>query len=106
MKHADERPTRDRGKTEDGMASNMQRYFGGSPGSVLVKLIFLSLLVGAFMAYLDVTPLTLVTRIGRAIQSVLGNGFEAVRRLGIWVAYGAMVVVPLWLISRLLNRGK
>ena len=29
---------------------------GGSPGSVLVKLIFLSLLVGAFLAFLGLTP--------------------------------------------------
>ena len=36
--------------------SNMNRFLGGSPGSVLAKLIFLSLLVGAFMAFLGITP--------------------------------------------------
>ena len=30
--------------------SNLNRFLGGSPGAVLAKLIFLSLLVGAFMA--------------------------------------------------------
>lgn len=88
------------------MAPNLQRYLGGSPGSVLVRLIFLSLLVGAFMAFLDVTPVDLAGRIARAVRSVLGNGFEAVRRLGIWLVYGAMVVVPLWLLSRLFSRGR
>ena len=40
--------------------SNLNRFLGGSPGSVLVKLIFLSLLVGAFMAFLGITPFGLV----------------------------------------------
>lgn len=88
------------------MASNWQRHLGGSPGSVLVKLVFLSLLVGAFMAYLDLTPFDLARRFLRAIESVLGSGVEAFRKLGIWILYGAMVVVPIWLLSRLFNRGR
>ena len=38
------------------MNANLQRFLGGSPGAVLVKLIFLSLLVGAFMALIGITP--------------------------------------------------
>jgi hypothetical protein len=83
------------------MSSNLQRFFGGSPGAVLVKLIFLSLLVGAFMALLGITPVGLFERILRLIRDVLDLGFESVREVGRWILYGAMVVVPLWLLSRL-----
>lgn len=86
------------------MGSNLQRFLGGSPGAVLVKLIFLSLLVGAFMAFLNVTPVGLFERILRVIRDVLDLGFDSFREVGRWILYGAMVVVPLWLLSRLFSR--
>ena len=88
------------------MSANLQRYLGGSPGSVLVRLVFLSLVVGAFLAFLDVTPVELFERLARTFRVLLGSGFDAVRRLGLWIAYGAMIVVPIWLLSRLLSRGR
>jgi hypothetical protein len=86
------------------MNSNLQRFLGGSPGAVLVKLIFLSLLVGAFMAFLDITPVGLFDRIFRMIRDVFDLGFESIREVGRWLLYGAMVVLPLWLLSRVFAR--
>lgn len=88
------------------MWSSLQRFFGGAPGPVLVRLIFLSLVVGAFLAFLDVTPVDLLERLTRTVRALLGDGFAAVRRLGLWTAYGAIIVVPIWLLSRLLTRGR
>ncbi|MBJ6124553.1 DUF6460 domain-containing protein [Microvirga splendida] len=81
--------------------SNLNRFLGGSPGSVLAKLIFLSLLVGAFLAFLDITPLGLIEGLFNWIASVLDLSFETVQEVGLWILYGAVIVVPLWLISRL-----
>ena len=86
------------------MPSNLQRHIGGSPGSVVAKVVFLSLLVGAFMHYLGITPFDLFLRVAEVVESLVGNGFEAVRQVGLWVLYGAMIVVPIWLLSRLLGR--
>jgi hypothetical protein len=86
--------------------SNLTRLLGGSPGAVLVKLLFLSLLVGAFMAFLDITPLGLVDRIFRWLQSIFDLSFDTVREIGRWIVYGAIVVVPLWLLSRVFSRGR
>ena len=88
------------------MGSNLQRFLGGSPGAVLVKLVFLSLLVGAFMAFLGITPIGLYERIVRLVRDVLELGFESIREVGRWILYGAMVVVPLWLLSRLFARSR
>lgn len=85
--------------------SNLNRFLGGSPGAVLVKLIFLSLLVGAFMAFLDVTPVRLFERLWFWLGSVLDLSFETVRNVGRWLLYGAVIVVPLWLLTRVLKRG-
>lgn len=86
------------------MGSNLQRFLGGSPGAVLVKLVFLSLLVGAFMAFLNVTPVGLFEQIVRLVRDVLDLGFDSFRQVGLWILYGAMVVVPLWLLSRIFSR--
>ncbi len=84
--------------------ADLNRLLGGSPGPVLVKLVFLSLLVGAFLAFLDVTPFELVDHLVGWIRSVFDLSFETVREVGRWILYGAVIVVPLWLLSRLLGR--
>jgi hypothetical protein len=83
------------------MESNLQRFLGGSPGAVATKLIFLSLLVGAFMALLGITPVGLFERVLRLLRDIADLGFGSLREVGQWLLYGAMVVVPLWLLSRL-----
>lgn len=84
--------------------SNLTRFLGGSPGSVLAKLIFLSLLVGAFMAFLNITPFRLIEGVFNWISSMLDLSLETVKQVGLWIVYGAIIVVPLWLISRLFSQ--
>ena len=79
----------------------MQDFLGGSPLTILVKLVFLSLLVGALLAFLDVTPADLVNRAIRMLRSIFGLSFDAVRDIGRWILYGAMIVVPVWIVVRL-----
>lgn len=79
----------------------MQDFLGGSPLTILVKLVFLSLLVGALLAFLDVTPADLVNRVIRMLRSIFGLSFDAVRDIGRWILYGAMIVVPVWIVVRL-----
>ena len=84
----------------------MQDFLGGSPLSILVKLIFLSLLVGAFLAFLNVTPFELGDRVMRVFRSMFGLSFDAVRDIGRWILYGAMIVVPIWIIVRLFRAAR
>ncbi|MCG6122220.1 MAG: DUF6460 domain-containing protein [Microvirga sp.] len=85
------------------MASNIQRFFGGSPGSVIVKLLFLSILVGAFMAMLGLTPFGLFDRIGDMFRALWDLGFGAFETIATWLIYGAMIVIPIWIIARLMR---
>ncbi|MGO4573752.1 DUF6460 domain-containing protein [Microvirga sp. 2TAF3] len=84
--------------------SNMNRFLGGSPGSVLARLTFLSLLVGAFMAFLGITPFGLVEGLYNWLRSLLNLSMDTVIEVGRWVLYGAIIVVPLWLVARLFGR--
>jgi hypothetical protein len=79
----------------------MERFLGGSPLGVLIRLIFISLLVGAVMAFLGLSPQALYESAARFLRSITGLGFGAVREVGQWIVAGALIVVPLWLISRL-----
>jgi Family of unknown function (DUF6460) len=81
----------------------VQNFLGGPLWSVLIKLIFLSLLVGAFLSLLNVTPFDLFDNVIDLVRSVFGLGFDAIRDVGRWIVYGAVIVVPLWLISRLFS---
>ena len=71
---------------------------------MLAKLVFLSLLVGAFMAFLDITPLGLLEGLFDWISSVLDLSLDTVKEVGLWIVYGAVIVVPLWILSRLFGR--
>lgn len=88
------------------MGAALQRLFGGSPIAVLFKLIFLSLVIGAIMAGFGFTPATLPNRILAAARSLANLGFGAFRNLGAYILTGAMVVIPIWLLMRLLGRGR
>lgn len=84
----------------------LQRFLGGSPGSVIVKLIFASLIVGALMAFLGLSPLRLFDSLIRFVRSITDLGFDAVREVFTWVVAGALVVVPIWFVMRLLKGRK
>jgi Family of unknown function (DUF6460) len=84
------------------MADGFQRFMGGSPANVLVKLIF----AGALMAFLGLSPLRLFDSLIRFIRSITDLGFDAVREVFTWVVAGALVVVPIWFVMRLIKGGK
>lgn len=82
----------------------LERVLGGSPVSVIVKLIFLSLIVGAIMAFLGLTPRNLFSAIGNFVTSIFDLGTDAIRDVAQWIVAGALIVVPVWLILRLFGR--
>lgn len=86
------------------MAENLSRIMGGSPGSVLIKLVFLSVLVGAFLSLLGLTPPDLIRGIKNLIDGILDFGLGAIQEVLRWLVYGAVIVVPIWLLSRLFGR--
>ncbi len=81
-------------------------YIGGSPGPVLLKLVLLSLLVGVVLAVFDLTPWRLFHYLRYWFEELVGSGMEAVHRILGYLASGAIIVVPIWLVIRLINSRK
>ena len=79
------------------------RVMGGSAASVALRLLFASILVGALMALLGLDPQRLVMRVVELFQDLFDMGWGAVERVLRWAVYGAVIVVPLWALSRLLG---
>lgn len=91
------------GRIRKPMTQRIERILGGSPGSVLLRLLFLSLLVGAGMAFLGVSPVGLVRGLADAARHFFESGFAALGEVGWWLATGAIIVIPLFILSRLLS---
>jgi hypothetical protein len=83
--------------------NGLERFLGGSPIGVAIKLIALSIAVGVVLAWLDLTPWTVIESFRRFVERLFANGFEAVRDLFGYFLLGAVIVIPLWLILRLLK---
>ncbi len=82
---------------------NLERFLGGSPASVLVRLLFLSLIVGFFLVWLDIRPIDVLIGLRNMVDRLWAAGFDAVREIAEYIAAGAAIVVPAWLALRLLT---
>jgi hypothetical protein len=87
------------------MQSTLSRLLGDSPGRVLIRLVFLSFVVGVVMAALGLEPRELLDNLVRMVEGLWNLGWDAVERAWQYFLLGAVVVVPIWLILRVLRVG-
>ncbi|MEP3524328.1 MAG: DUF6460 domain-containing protein [Hyphomicrobiales bacterium] len=83
--------------------SNLTRFLGGSPFEVFIKLLLMSFVVGIILSALNIDPLDIITGIRNLITRIYELGFESIEWALRYLALGAAVVVPIWLILRLLK---
>lgn len=86
------------------MAGNVvHRFFGGSPVAALVKLAFVSALVGALLMWLDIEPVALFRALQGFASRLWAMGFDAIREIGRYLVTGGLIVVPIWFVARLFS---
>jgi len=86
----------------------MERFFGGNPGLVLVRLAILSLVVGVLLAALGFSPFDILESIRELVARIYDLGWTAIEKAGRYFLLGAVIVFPVWFIARLfkmLGRG-
>ncbi|HZZ60279.1 MAG TPA: DUF6460 domain-containing protein [Roseiarcus sp.] len=89
------------------MTNNLvARFVGGSPMAVLLRLIVVSFVVGLLLESLGFDPMSLIDEATRLARHIIEFGLADVRQIGRVLATGAMVVVPAWLVLRLLDAGR
>jgi hypothetical protein len=85
------------------LASRLNQFLGGSPLAVIAKLALLSILIGVVLSAIGLDPRDIIASIERLIRTVWNMGFDAVRWLWQYFLLGAVIVIPIWLILRLVR---
>lgn len=73
---------------------------GGNPFGVVIRLALLSIVVGIVLSVLGITPQNFLDRLNTIITNIYELGFGAFESILGYLLLGAMVVVPIWLITR------
>ena len=79
----------------------LYRFLGGSPLTVAFRLILLSILVGVVLAAIGFDPWNIVNSIRLLFQRIWDLGFDAINGLWRYFLLGAVIVIPVWLLSRM-----
>jgi Family of unknown function (DUF6460) len=77
------------------------RFLGGSPLSVAFRLVLLSILVGVVLAAIGFDPWNILSSIRLLFQRLWDLGFDAINWLWRYFLLGAVIVIPIWLLSRM-----
>jgi hypothetical protein len=81
----------------------VNRFFGGSPLAVIFRLVLLSILIGFVLHAFGFNPFNIIESIRSLIEALWNMGFEAIHLLWRYFVLGAIIVVPIWLIVRVVN---
>jgi uncharacterized oligopeptide transporter (OPT) family protein len=81
-------------------------FLGGSPLGVLIRLVLLSIVVGVVLDVLGITPFNILERLQILLRNIYDLGFDTFKSILRYLALGAIVVVPIWLIGRIIKTAK
>lgn len=81
----------------------LSSFIGGTPGAVALRLLVLSFIVGMLLVFFGFEPEDIYVSAVRLVRRLVELGLTDFRQVGRVLLTGAMVVVPLWLVMRLLD---
>jgi len=79
----------------------VNRFLGGPPLSVAVRIILLSVLVGVILSAMGLDPRDIWHSIVDLITRIWNMGWDAVVWLWRYFLLGAVIVIPIWIVVRL-----
>ena len=82
------------------------RFFGGSPGRVLMQLVLISFILGIVLNALGVSPYDIVNGLRDLATRIYSMGFGTIEWVFRYFLLGAVIVFPVWLLMRLLRVGR
>ena len=81
----------------------MNGFLGGSLAAVAVRLVVVSFVVGLLLAMFGFDPESIYERFTAVVQHFIEFGLTDLRHFGRILLTGAMVVVPIWFVLRLMD---
>ena len=83
--------------------NNLSAFLGGSPAAVALRLVVVSFIVGIALVTFGFEPADIVSSFVSLVRRLVEYGLTDVRQIGRILATGALVVLPVWLVLRLLG---
>lgn len=80
--------------------------FGGNPLGVILRLALISIVVGVVMKALGIDLGNFFERINELLRNIYDLGFGAIDWVLEYLALGALVVVPIWIVARLFGAAR
>ncbi|RJF68556.1 DUF6460 domain-containing protein [Rhodopseudomonas palustris] len=81
----------------------LTRFLGGSPLAVLFRLVLMSVLVGVVLAAVGLDPWNILVSIRILFERLWDLGFDTIAGLWRYFLLGAVIVIPIWLLSRVFS---
>jgi hypothetical protein len=81
----------------------LARFLGGDPLSVIFRLVLLSVLVGFILTVIGLDPFNIIRSIQDLFRTIWNMGWDAIVWLWRYFVLGAILVIPIWLIIRLVR---
>ncbi len=81
----------------------LTNFLGGSPGLVALRLLVVSFIVGMILVTFGFEPADIIDSFVHMARRMLDMGVSDIRQVGRVLATGALVVLPVWLLLRLLD---
>jgi Family of unknown function (DUF6460) len=91
--------TRELPAAHDGLS----RFLGGWQLAAAFRLVLLSILVGVVLAAIGFDPWNIIHSIRMLFQRLWDLGFDAINWLWRYFLLGAVIVIPIWLLSRMFS---
>lgn len=85
------------------MAGEVNKALGDTVARTIIKLIVVSLIVGFVMAFFNVQPWDLIYSVRDFILDIWYSGFQALGKVGDYLVLGATIVIPIFILIRILN---
>jgi hypothetical protein len=85
--------------------SGLTRFLGDTPLRVILRLVVLSFLVGLALSALNIHPIEIYWWLERLARHAYETGFAFLGDAVSYLVLGALVVVPIFLLVRLLKFG-
>jgi hypothetical protein len=93
------------GKTGRIMSERLARFLGDTPLRVFVRLLVLSFIVGLVLSALNIHPFDVFFWIERLFRRIYDMGFAFLGDALEYLLLGALIVVPIFLLMRVLKLG-
>ena len=80
-----------------------RQILGDTLSRTIIKLVVVSLIVGAVMSVFGLAPMDIWHGLRDFALGLWHSGWAALGRFGDWLILGASVVIPLFILARLLS---